>query len=84
MLNRRVRLYAGSMEEMNDDRSQEMFRRISIRWKIMLVLGTILIALGLFVDWPPQEADLPDTASFLVILGGLLGSAGLLAVLRRA
>ena len=72
---------------MSEKQSQEAYetdRRTTIRWKGMLALGTILIALGLFIDWPPpQEASLPDTSSFLIILGGLLGAAGLLAALRR-
>jgi hypothetical protein len=59
-------------------------RRISIRCKILQALGAVLIAAGLFVDWPPpQAANIPDTSSFLIILGGLIGSAGLLAAFRR-
>ena len=69
-------------KEQTAERS-ETNQRIKLRWKVMLALGTILVALGLLIDWPPQEAHLPDTASFLVILGGLLGTAGLLAALRQ-
>jgi lipid-A-disaccharide synthase-like uncharacterized protein len=58
--------------------------KISLRWKVLQVLGAILIALGLFVDWsPPQEANLPDTASFFVILGVLIMATGFLLALRR-
>ncbi|HWF60560.1 MAG TPA: hypothetical protein VN666_09680 [Nitrospira sp.] len=72
------------MSEKQSQEAHETDRRITICWKGMLALGTILIALGLFIDWPsPQEASLPDTSSFLIILGGLLGAAGLLAALRR-
>lgn len=72
------------MSEKQSQEAHETDRRTTIRWKGMLALGTILIALGLFIDWPPpQEASLPDTSSFLIILGGLLGAAGLLAALRR-
>lgn len=50
----------------------------------MQALGAVLIAMGLFVDWPPrQEAGLPDTSSFLIILGGLLGAAGLFAAIQK-
>ena len=59
-------------------------QRVTQRWKVMLALSTILIALGICVDWPPsQDTSLPDTSSFLVILGVLLGFAGLLAATRR-
>ncbi|MBS0181782.1 MAG: hypothetical protein JSS39_05220 [Nitrospira sp.] len=72
------------MSEKLSETAHETDRRITIRWKVMLALGTVLIVLGLFVDWPPpQEAGLPDTSSFLVILGGLLCAAGFLAALRR-
>lgn len=64
--------------------AHETDRQTSIRWKVMQALGAVLIAMGLFVDWPPpQEAGLPDTSSFLIILGGLLGAAGLLAAIRK-
>jgi hypothetical protein len=43
-----------------------------------------LIALGLFMDWPAApEANVPDTSSFLIILGALLGAAGLLVAWRQ-
>lgn len=50
----------------------------------MQALGAVLIAMGLFVDWPPlQEAGLPDTSSVLIILGGLVGAAGLFAAVQK-
>lgn len=69
------------MSERNPvERPQETLRRISIRWKVLQALGAVLIAMGLFVDWPPPtEPNLPDTSSFLIILGGLLGAAGFVA-----
>ena len=64
--------------------SVETNRRFTLRWKVMLVLSAVFIALGMCVDWSPsQDASLPDTSSFLVILGVLLGSAGLLTATRR-
>jgi hypothetical protein len=58
--------------------------KISLRCKVLQVLGAILIALGLFIDWsPPQEANLPDTASFFVIVGVLIMATGFLLALRR-
>ena len=71
------------MSEKKSEKAHETDRRITIRWKGMQALGAILIALGLFVDWPPTEANLPHTSSFLIMLAGLLGAAGLLAALRR-
>jgi hypothetical protein len=72
------------MSEKKTEESQDTHRRIALRWKVMLTVSAILIVLGLFIDWPPpQEATLPDTSSFLIILGGLLGAAGLLTALRR-
>lgn len=72
------------MERKTEENSTEMAGRISIRWMALQALGAILIAMGLFIDWPPpQEANLPDTSSFLIIVGGLLGVVGFLAALRR-
>lgn len=71
------------MPEKQSKGAHETDRRITIRWKMMLALSTVLIALGLFVDWPPPpEASVPNTSSFLIILGGLLGAVGLLIALR--
>jgi len=59
-------------------------QRLTLRWKVMLALSTVLIALGICVDWSPsQDTSLPDTSSFLVTLGTLLGFAGLLGAIRR-
>lgn len=67
------------------EEDHDIERKISIRWKVLQVLGAILMALGFFIDWPPsQEANLLDTASFFLIIGALIMSAGLLIVLRRA
>jgi hypothetical protein len=72
------------MPEKSPKDGHETNRRITTRQQVMLGLGVVLIALGFFVDWPPpQEAGLPDTSSFLIIVGGLLGAAGLLAGLQR-
>ncbi len=57
---------------------------LALRWKMMLVLSAVLIALGICLDWSPsQDAGLPDTSSFLLILGVLLGCAGLLTATHR-
>lgn len=57
---------------------------MALRWKLLLGLGMALIALGLGVDWPPKsDPSLPDTQSFLVLLGGILVMAGMLIGLRQ-
>lgn len=72
------------MERKTEEKVPEMAQRISLRGTVMQALGAVLIAMGLFVDWPPSsEAGLPDTSSFLLILGVLVGAAGLLAAFRR-
>lgn len=72
------------MLEKQREEARDTERKISLRWKVLQVLGAILMALGFFIDWPPpQEANLPDTASFFVIVGLLVMSAGFLLALRR-
>ena len=57
---------------------------MALRWKLLAGLGMTLIALGVGVDWPPKaDPSLPDTRSFLVFLGGVVGVAGLLLGLRQ-
>ena len=71
------------MSEKQSQEAHETDRRITIRWKGVLALSIVFIALGLLVDWPPpQETSVPTTSSFLIILGGLLGAVGLLTILR--
>ena len=73
-----------SLSEKQSEEAHETARRVTIRWKVLLALGAVLIALGFFVDWPPSsEANVPNTSLFLIILGGLLGAVGLLTALRR-
>lgn len=73
---------------MDDDRPDTSppttAQRMTIRWKVIQTLGAVLIALGLFIDWPPaQDASVPTTSSFLLTLGALLTAAGLLVAWRR-
>jgi hypothetical protein len=57
---------------------------MALRWKLLLGLGIALIALGLGVDWPPKtDPSLPDTRSFFLLLGGVVGVAGLVIGLTR-
>jgi hypothetical protein len=69
-------------EGMQEDTSEKN-HRLAVRWKVMLALSTILVTLGICIDWsPPQDAGLPDTSTFLVILGILLGFGGILTATR--
>ena len=55
-----------------------------LRSKLLLCLGIALIALGLGVDWPPQtDSSLPNTRSFFLFLGGVVGLSGLVIGLTR-
>jgi hypothetical protein len=57
---------------------------MALRWKLLVALGMVLIALGLGVDWPPKtDPSLPETRSFLLFLGGVVGVAGLLFGLKQ-
>lgn len=72
------------MPEKQREEGQDTDQKISLRWKVLQTLGGILIALGFFIDWPaPQEATLPDTASFLMVVGALIWMAGLFLAIRR-
>ena len=67
-----------------DTSTRETERRMALRWKVVQALGAVLVALGLFIDWSPtHDASVPDTASFLIVLGALLSVAGLLVAWRR-
>lgn len=57
---------------------------MALRSKLLLCLGIALIALGLGVDWPPHtDSSLPNTRSFFLLLGGVVGISGLVIGLRR-
>ena len=57
---------------------------MALRSKLLLCLGIALIALGLGVDWPPQiDSSLPNTKSFFLLLGGVVGISGLVIGLMR-
>lgn len=71
------------MEE-SEPGSSHSLRRIALRWKMLQAVGMILIALGTFGDWAPRvDPSLPETSSFLLILGMLVGGAGLFAGIRQ-
>jgi hypothetical protein len=71
-------------EDEEDNRStgarlRSTIRGMALRWKVLVALGALLIALAMFVDWPPpSESSLPETKSFLLFLGAIVGMAGLI------
>ncbi len=60
-------------------------RDMALRGKLLAALGGLLIALALFVDWPPPiEPSLPETKSFLLFLGVTVVMAGVIVGFLRA
>jgi len=67
-----------------DPQERSLGRRLAWRRIILEVLGIGLITAGLMVNWPPaDDASLPATRPFVVLLGLLLFAAGL-ALERRS
>lgn len=59
-------------------------RSMVLRGKLLAALGVVLMALALFVDWPPpSESSLPETKSFLLFLGATVVMAGVIVGLLR-
>ncbi|MDH5252644.1 MAG: hypothetical protein OEW25_04895 [Nitrospira sp.] len=59
-------------------------RGMMLRGKLLVALGALLIALALFVEWPPpSESSLPETKSFLLFLGATVGMAGVIVGFLR-
>lgn len=64
----------------SDKKAVAMPRRLSFRWKVLQVVGVALIALAVFFDWPaPSNPSIPQTSSFLLVLGIVVLGAGLIA-----
>jgi hypothetical protein len=69
---------------MPDPHSSDALKQMALRWKVLEGLGVILIALAVFIDWPPRlDPSLPETSSFLLIVGALVGGAGFLGGLSH-
>jgi len=63
-----------------DEQVVMMSRRLSLRWKLLQIVGTVLIALSVFFEWQSSaDTSLPQTSSFLLVLGALVLLAGLIA-----
>jgi hypothetical protein len=60
-------------------------RRLARRRTLLELLGIALIVAGLVVNWPPSDdASIPATRPFLVLLGVLTFAAGLALEHRSA
>ena len=59
-------------------------RGMVLRGNLLVALGALLIALALFIEWPPtNESSLPETKSFLLFLGATVGMAGVIVGFLR-
>ncbi|ALA58638.1 hypothetical protein [Nitrospira moscoviensis] len=64
--------------------ASHLLRRMAWRWKVLVGVGAGLIVLALAIDWPPPtESSLPETTSFLVFLGAVVGAAGIIMGFSR-
>ena len=67
-----------------EDRPRGPYRGMALRWKLLVGLGAVLLALAFLVEWPPpSDPSLPQTKAFLVFLGAVVGIAGLLLGLSQ-
>lgn len=58
---------------------------MSKRQIILIGLGTLLVLAGLVGKWPePTDPTVPQTKSFFLIVGGIVGSAGVLMAIRHS
>jgi hypothetical protein len=57
-------------EATSEEEPATVARRLSRRWKLLQVLGAVLIALAGLIDWPhSSDPTIPATPLFLVTLG---------------
>jgi hypothetical protein len=64
--------------ESSNEHVTTISRRLSLRWKVLQVVGGVLIALSVMIEWPvPSDPALPATQSFLLVLGVLVFVTGL-------
>jgi hypothetical protein len=68
----------GQKAESPDEQVATISRRLSLRWKVLQVIGAVLIALSVMIEWPvPSDPALPATQSYLLVLGVLVFVTGL-------
>lgn len=70
-------------EGVQQDRDRVFSRRVTKRCILLQVLGALLIVLACTVDWvSPDDPALPQTRSFMLLIGVIVGMTGL-ALMRR-
>jgi hypothetical protein len=70
-------------EDAHQDRDRFVFQRLKKRYRLLQVLGAVLMILAYAVDWaPPDDPTLPQTRSFMLLIGVIVGVTGL-ALMRR-
>ena len=70
-------------EGVHQDRDRDFSLRLTKRCILLQVLGVILMVLACAVDWaPPDDPTLPQTRSFMLLIGVIVGVTGL-ALMRR-
>lgn len=70
-------------EGVHQDRDRDFSLRLTKRCILLQVLGVLLMVLACAVDWaPPDDPTLPQTRSFMLLIGVIVGVTGL-ALMRR-
>ena len=73
-------LEAKQKQQLSEGYGGTLSRRLSLRWKVLQAVGATLIALSILIEWPASSDPLlPETQSFLSVLGVIVFVAGLLA-----
>jgi hypothetical protein len=71
-------------EGIHQDRDRVLFPRLTKRCILLQVLGVLLMVLACTVDWaPPDDPTLPQTRSFMLLLGVIVGVTGLASMKRN-
>ena len=70
-------------EGVHQDRDRYLSLRLTKRCIFLQILGALLMVLACAVDWaPPDDPTLPQTRSFLLLIGVIVCVTGL-ALMRR-
>ena len=71
-------------EGIHQDRDRVLSPRLTKRYILLQVLGALLMVLACTVDWaPPDDPTLPQTRSFMLLLGVIVGVTGLASMRRN-
>lgn len=73
-------------EGVHQDRDRVLSPQLTKRCILLQVLGALLMVLACAVDWaPPDDPTLPQTRSFMLLIGVIVGGTGLalMSLMRR-